>query len=69
MSKEKWNEHRTRSFILAYLNKPSLWDSSCSDYTQKIEVNKSVIILLIKSNFYVNYRKSELMENYKMNLE
>lgn len=40
MSKEKWTEPKTRGFVLSYLKKPSLWDSSCSEYCQKTEVNK-----------------------------
>lgn len=44
MSKEKWNEQKSRSFVISYLQKPSLWDSSCSEYCQKKEVIEASLI-------------------------
>lgn len=36
--KEKWDDLKTRRFVLSYLDKPSLWNTKHKGYNQKIEV-------------------------------
>jgi hypothetical protein len=35
--KQRWGETKTRGFILSYLSKPELWNTSCATYSQKLE--------------------------------
>ena len=67
MSKEKWTEQKSRTFVLSYLRKPSLWDSSCSEYCQKTEVIQASLILSKALTDFLNFRKNDHTESYRMN--
>lgn len=38
MSKEKWTEVKTKQFVIAYIQQPTLWNSAMPEYLQKAEV-------------------------------